>query len=239
MSEKNESRDWELTCDHCNGSGHIFVERQVAERKTDMQEFKEECEECEGRGFRIAFQDIPGIADYVKWPIPAPSTLARQAHEYGSPADVASRIEKFLAVNVRQDSTTLLLYEAMKALRRPLPAAPGSTSSAPGDAQDERIALDRLADYIADNWPYKKYGLEEICQRLHATWPAAFMPAAPAAGDAQPKFDIEAAAQKLAECMDYPWAHMPEQGRTHMRKYAQAVIDAALAAQVSHKGDAV
>ncbi|CAB3812137.1 hypothetical protein [Achromobacter denitrificans] len=55
--------------------------------------------------------------------------------------------------------------------------------------------------------------------------------AAPAAGDALPNFDIEAAAKKMAECMDYPWAHMPEQGRTHMRKYAQAVIDAAIAAQ--------
>lgn len=59
---------------------------------------------------------------------------------------------------------------------------------------------------------------------------------APAAGDAQAKFDIEAAAQKMAECMDYPWAHMPEQGRKHMRESAQAVIDAALAAQ--RKGDA-
>lgn len=62
--------------------------------------------------------------------------------------------------------------------------------------------------------------------------------AAPAAGDALPNFDIEAASQKMAECMDYPWAHMPEQGRTHMRKYAQAVIDAALAAQVPQQGEA-
>ena len=43
---------------------------------------------------------------------------------------------------------------------------------------DDRIALDRLADHIADNWPDKKYGLEEICQRLHAMWPQSFMPAA-------------------------------------------------------------
>ncbi|MNK33429.1 DnaJ central domain protein [compost metagenome] len=59
-------RDWELSCDECNGSGHVFVKHQVAERKTDVQEFKEECETCEGRGFNIAFEDIPGIAEYVK-----------------------------------------------------------------------------------------------------------------------------------------------------------------------------
>lgn len=40
--------------------------------------------------------------------------------------------------------------------------------------------------------------------------------------------DIEAAAQKLAACMDYPWEYMPEQGRASMREHAKAVIDAAL-----------
>lgn len=38
---------------------------------------------------------------------------------------------------------------------------------------------------------------------------------------------INAAGKKMAECMDYPWAHMPEQGRAEMRKHAQAVIEAA------------
>ena len=66
-------RDWELACDNCNGSGHVFVKHQVAERKTDVQEFKEECEACEGRGFNIAFEDIPGIAEYVKSCRSAPS----------------------------------------------------------------------------------------------------------------------------------------------------------------------
>lgn len=66
-------RDWELSCDECNGSGHVFVKHQVAERKTDVQEFKEECEACEGRGFNIAFEDIPGIAEYVKSCRAAPS----------------------------------------------------------------------------------------------------------------------------------------------------------------------
>ncbi|HCW17714.1 MAG TPA: hypothetical protein DHL02_07100 [Achromobacter sp.] len=71
-------RDWELACDECNGSGHVFVKHQVAERKTDVQEFKEECEACEGRGFNIAFEDIPGIAEYVKSCRPA-ATVATGA----------------------------------------------------------------------------------------------------------------------------------------------------------------
>lgn len=40
--------------------------------------------------------------------------------------------------------------------------------------------------------------------------------------------DLEAAAKKLAACMDYPWEHMTEQGRASMREHATAVIDAAL-----------
>lgn len=59
---------------------------------------------------------------------------------------------------------------------------------------------------------------------------------APAAGDALlPNLDLDAAAKTLAECMDYPWAHMPEQGREQMRKNAKSVIDAAIAQQ---KGEA-
>lgn len=39
---------------------------------------------------------------------------------------------------------------------------------------------------------------------------------------------IEAAAKVLAECMDYPWANMPEQGRQSMREHAAKVIAALL-----------
>lgn len=67
------ARDWELTCHECDGSGHVYVKHQVAERKTDIQEFKEECECCEGSGFVFAFQDIPGIEEYVKTCRPAPA----------------------------------------------------------------------------------------------------------------------------------------------------------------------
>jgi hypothetical protein len=42
--------------------------------------------------------------------------------------------------------------------------------------------------------------------------------------------DLEAAAKKLAACMDYPWEHMPEQGRASMREHAKAIVSAALSA---------
>ena len=48
---------------------------------------------------------------------------------------------------------------------------------------------------------------------------------APESGSALP--DVEAAAKVLAAKMDYPWEHMPEQGRKSMRENAKAVIDAA------------
>lgn len=40
--------------------------------------------------------------------------------------------------------------------------------------------------------------------------------------------DLDAAAKKLAECFDYPWAYMPEEGRAGMRRDALAVILAAM-----------
>ena len=38
---------------------------------------------------------------------------------------------------------------------------------------------------------------------------------------------IDAAAKKLADCMEYPWEFMPEPGRKIMREHAQDVIGAA------------
>lgn len=46
-------------------------------------------------------------------------------------------------------------------------------------------------------------------------------------GEPRGQVDIEAAAKRLASCMDYPWEHMPEQGRKAMREHAQSVISAA------------
>lgn len=43
-------------------------------------------------------------------------------------------------------------------------------------------------------------------------------------GSEQPSADlIEAAAKAIAQCMDYPWEPMPEQGRENMRKHARTV----------------
>lgn len=53
--------------------------------------------------------------------------------------------------------------------------------------------------------------------------------------DAAP--NIKAAAMKLAECMDYPWEHMPEQGRQSMRVHAQRVLQAAALAHKGAQGD--
>lgn len=64
----NADRDWELTCDNCDGDGFVYVERRVGPCQTDIQTFKEECECCEGRGFVFAFEDIPrhrGVREVV------------------------------------------------------------------------------------------------------------------------------------------------------------------------------
>lgn len=42
------------------------------------------------------------------------------------------------------------------------------------------------------------------------------------------ELDIEAAAKKLAECMDYPWGYMPEEGKRNMHKHAESIVKAAL-----------
>lgn len=42
------------------------------------------------------------------------------------------------------------------------------------------------------------------------------------------EFDIEAAAKEIADCFDYPWSYMPEEGKENIRKNARRVIDAAL-----------
>lgn len=51
-----------------------------------------------------------------------------EKHKYGSPEDVAQRILEWLGKNARQDATSLLLYEAMQALKK-CAASPDSDSA--------------------------------------------------------------------------------------------------------------
>ena len=62
----------------------------------------------------------------------------------------------------------------------------------------------------------------ELDELLHGT------PAEQGLLEAPRKPNIEAAAKTLASAMDYPWEHMPEQGREEMRKHAKAVIEATM-----------
>lgn len=52
------------------------------------------------------------------------------APAYGSPADVALRIRDYIGRHGREDTATLLLYEAMNALRRALARAAGDARDA-------------------------------------------------------------------------------------------------------------
>lgn len=144
------ARDWELDCDHCNGSGHVFVKHQVAELKTDVQEFKEECEECDGRGFTIAFQDIPGIEEYVKACRPAPAqddTLARTGntadHQDGWFAGIDHERAEARAGAQDDAKDVLLLTQALQELRQAFVIAVGDKSPF------ARIALEKADAAIA------------------------------------------------------------------------------------------
>jgi hypothetical protein len=56
-------------------------------------------------------------------PAGAQNTKPAAPPSYGSPAEVAQRIEQYIAHYGRENTAGLLLYEAMKALRAPAPAA--------------------------------------------------------------------------------------------------------------------
>lgn len=179
------ARDWELTCDHCNGCGFVYVERQVAERKSDVQEFKEECECCEGRGFVFAFDDIPGIEQYVKSVRPA--------------------------------------------------------SVAPGDAQDE-LTRDRIEEIAHEVYKVERFTKDdEVWHNMY--WLTSFAKAiekelrrpAPAAGDARAITLPAKMPKHEGNGSEYPSSESYHEG------YAEGwndAIDAAIAAQAPHKGEA-
>lgn len=126
-------RDWELSCDHCNGSGQVFVKHPVAERKTDVQEFKEQCEACDGRGFNIAFEDIPGIAEYVKSCRPA-STVADESAKNERARGPVDVLEIAREIGLRSYLHGVNAMEARVILQRFVDALPAAPAPAAGDA---------------------------------------------------------------------------------------------------------
>lgn len=73
-----------------------------------------------------------------------------------------------------------------------------------------RLGMDEVVNHLKRLIAEKQAQAAEIEQLRGATW------------------DIDNAARVLAECMDYPWSHMPETGRENMRKHAVRVVHTAL-----------
>jgi len=83
-----------------------------------------------------------------------------------------------------------------------------------------------LAEYIASANPSAVLALLDEIDRLKAE-------NAGLRKDAEPRApaQLEAGAKKLAEVFDYPWEHMPQQGRQTMRDNVIAVLQAIDAAK--------
>lgn len=83
---------------------------------------------------------------------------------------------------------------------------------------------------------YRLMPCQSLADRMFATYDRYIGRLAPAAVDCadgekaknvEPAIDLDAGAQVLAECFDYPWEHMPEQGRESMRQHVKRVLEAA------------
>lgn len=258
-------RDWELSCDNCNGSGHVFVERQVAERKTDLQEFKEECECCEGRGFAFAFADIPGIAQYVKSCRPAEALDAGMSQEV--PAEVMAALDRMctpLDPSWLKGVTDEVDAKNMNIIRDYILRRPASTVATEGEQKE--AVMDAIAEALGDAydctrvwsaWGVGTMSQDDFCRvtddagRLGELADAAIaaMTPAPAAGDAQdaaryrwlrdPQTDV-------ALVLDKRTGYVPEDesipgiGGYHTYEYrAGEELDAAIDAAIAQrKGDA-
>lgn len=131
-----------------------------------------------------------------------------------------------------------------------LAAAPSPASVAPGDAQDERQAFDRLPAYITDDRYHLQYRLG--WNNCLADCRAAILADAPAAGDAldakryrwlrNPQTDVALVLDKRTGYVP-PDENIPGVGGYHAYEYRageelDAAIDAALAAQVPQQGEA-
>ncbi len=93
------------------------------------------------------------------------------------------------------------------------------------EVSQEPVAWMYTSHYKGDERYITKYQFDLSTYKADKVWPLYTTP--------QPKREpltdeqIDKAAMKLAECMDYPWTHMPEEGKREMRKHAKAVIEAA------------
>jgi hypothetical protein len=100
------------------------------------------------------------------------------------------------------------------------------------DAETEEEALDKFSavggDPYESNVDVTQCGEPEISGEVPLDDFGRFAEQPPAAQEGVGLTDeqIDKAATKLAECMDYPWAQMPEQGKMEMRNHAKAVIEA-------------
>lgn len=129
----------------------------------------------------------------------------------------AADLERALRLNPRE------------AVQSPAPA-PGLT-----DMQIDKLlhALDDLALNFGDDLPglaLNSRGLERSREAVRKALADAGAPAASPAVKAEPMAveQIDRGAQKLAALFDYPWEHMPEQGRRTMRENVVKVFEAAL-----------
>ncbi|MGE8690027.1 MAG: hypothetical protein ACN6PJ_22970 [Achromobacter sp.] len=105
---------------------------------------------------------------------------AVQTPPYGSPYDVAQRIRDYIGRHGRENTATLLLYEAMNALRRPAPDA-GDRTAAARDVLAERqrqIEVEGMKNEVDDNYKTEQlpcaaasYILHGLAEEPPAIWP--------------------------------------------------------------------
>ncbi|WP_459694319.1 DnaJ-like cysteine-rich domain-containing protein, partial [Achromobacter xylosoxidans] len=185
MTPTIPARDWELTCHECDGSGHVYVKHQVAERKTDIQEFKEECEYCEGRGFVFAFQDIPGIEEYVKACRPAPAAAGVSTVETHPVAWMDPTTQD--VISAERKSSWLNEYGAGGA------AKAATYTRALGDLRPAPAAGDAL-DAARYRWLCDKFGITKLPCAIERIIEGSYVPDGKKAIDAA--IDAELAAQR-------------------------------------------
>lgn len=115
------SQDGAAYCQAC-GKPHGSVPAEGLPNLPQLLRENADLDEAEGGNAKVcalerdAADEIERLRREVA-KLRAPVADERAAQEYGSPADVAQRIEQYLAHDGRMNSDTQLLYEAMKALR--------------------------------------------------------------------------------------------------------------------------